>query len=510
MLCCMVPAFALITEDYNSNDAAKLRAFFELTNSMDYTNGYVINGSSYDPDDPSTWRCCTWNSAGRLTAISFNNLSVVGDLDLSYCSELLTVTAYSCRLTGLNVTGCPKVTRIEADHNKITALDVTGCPVLRKLYCDRNSLTSLDVSNNKDLTLLSCYSNQLTNLDVSNNAALELLFCYSNMLTQLDLSNNSALTDLTCWNENLEKVVLNPATERLSIFLTYSDSSWTFRDINGTRIGTDAARYIYNSNSSVSLPVYATNSDGSQTIVLTASGLQLTAPRPRVLASAAEIPYDIVYNGAVDVNDFVLFASAFGGNLETTPPESAQFMNTLLSDFDGNGIVDVQDFIVFAANYGKNQSAPQMSEQWSNPDAQPAAAVNQEEFAELNRVELVEDKDSSDQPIQLDAAPQNPETVETFVTIQEHAPAVLIPATPAQEESVQTLCQAHSSALLDLYDNQNDSVTPEPLSAKAVDESIAFDDDSFDFLFDESDRDADDNSDVDLSAVLDELELELI
>ena len=76
--------------------------------------------------------------------------------------------------------------------------------------------------------------------------------------------------------------------------------------------------------------------------------------------------------------------------------------------------------------------------------------------------------------------------------------------------AVQVLRQAHSSALLDLYDNQNDSDAPAALSAKAVDESIAFDDDAFDFLFDDSDSDADDNSDIDLSIVLDELEVELI
>ena len=83
----------------------------------------------------------------------------------------------------------------------------------------------------------------------------------------------------------------------------------------------------------------------------------------------------------------------------------------------------------------------------------------------------------------------------------------MTPAQPAQADSVQTLRQAHSSALLDLYDNQNGSDVTAELSAPAIDAAL-YQDDDFDFLFDETDSDSADSSDVDLALVLDELELE--
>ena len=85
----------------------------------------------------------------------------------------------------------------------------------------------------------------------------------------------------------------------------------------------------------------------------------------------------------------------------------------------------------------------------------------------------------------------------------------MVAALPSSIHS-QLETEAYSAALLDLYDNQNESSAPALLSAKAVDEFIdCDDDDAFDYLFDESGANGA-GSDVDLSVVLDELEIEFI
>ena len=226
------------------------------------------------------------------------------------------------------------------------------------------------------------------------------------------------------------------------------------------------------------------------------------------------MPFDLNHNNSVDVNDFIAFATVFGQSPDSLDPSDANYVQTCLSDFDGNGVVDVQDFIAFATNFGIQKG--NTANYYKAPDqgdasAQPAAVVvNEEEPAELNQKELIADEDSSNQPTQPEVAIQSPEVVEVVVTVLEPTPEYLTPAQPAQADSVQTLRQAHSSALLDLYDNQNGQLQPSgELSASAIDNAL-YQDDEFDFLFDDSDSESAGSSDVDLSAVLDELDLELI
>lgn len=242
--------------------------------------------------------------------------------------------------------------------------------------------------------------------------------------------------------------------------------------------------------------------------VLESTAINLTANGKESGTTVKAMPFDLDHNSSVDVSDFIAFATAYGKSSDSLDPSDANYAQTCLSDFDSNGVVDVQDFIAFATNYGIKKGAAANYYKASNPEnppaspAQPAAVI-------VNQEELNEDE-SSNLPIQPEAAPQNLESVETVVTILEQSPKFLIPAPPTHTESVQALRQAHSSALLDLYDNQNEPVAAE-LSAPAIDEAL-YQDDEFDFLFDDSDLDADDNSDssVDLSVVLDALELDLI
>ena len=212
------------------------------------------------------------------------------------------------------------------------------------------------------------------------------------------------------------------------------------------------------------------------------------------------MPYDFDKDNVVDVDDFIAFASVFGCKPGSFSIEDSRYAQTRQADFDGSGVVDVNDFIAFATNYGLKKGQNFNIQLPQRVDAVPAAPA---------QVAVIEH--SVEEPIIVltPVSTLQVEAVETIVTVQEPAPGYLTVAQPAQAASVQTLQQALSSALLDLFDNQNKPASVNELSATAIDEAL-YQDDEFDFLFDDSDSDSADDSDVDLSVVLDELELELI
>lgn len=213
MLALSIPAFAVSAMDYNEHDVAKLLAFYEYTSNLNISNGVVLNGTDFDTGDPSTWKGCTWNSDGRLTAVNFSNSGVVGVLDLEDCSALTYVSCYWCKLTGVNITGCPLITDLEVDHNSIPSIDISGCPELSILWLGKNQLTELDVSNNPLLTKLSCSENQLTELDVTNCPLLTYLDVGTNNLTELDVTNCTELWEFTCKANKLTELDLSNCTK---------------------------------------------------------------------------------------------------------------------------------------------------------------------------------------------------------------------------------------------------------------------------------------------------------
>ena len=210
----------------------------------------------------------------------------------------------------------------------------------------------------------------------------------------------------------------------------------------------------------------------------------------------------------VNVDDFILFATVYGTNTTSVSAGDGMYTEKLLSDYDGDGVVNVADFIAFATNFGlvkgdgKSVTLPQQKPQANGGSVPNNTIVSVSESNAVEQTDTYVQPEPADSPIQ--------EASEQVVATQSTSPVYEIAVESELKSAVQVLRQAHSSALLDLYDNQNDLDAPAALSVKAVDESIVIDDDSFDFLFDDSDSDADDNSDVDLSAVLDELELKLI
>lgn len=261
-------------ESYNLNDVICLRTFLEQKDSKGVKNGTKIN-SNYNANSPATWTDVTWttiNGEKRVTKISWRDLALVGQLDLSGCTALKELFCDDNKLTSLDVSknsalfflvcsvnplkfldvskntaleylycqfnsltsldlsyntelkrlNCSynyniatldvskniSLTELVCGYNNLTSLDVSHNTALEWLQCSSNRLTSLDLSNNTNLWRLGCSSNQLTSLDLSNNTALMNMFCDSNPLTLLNLSQNMALREIYCWNSSLKNIIL--------------------------------------------------------------------------------------------------------------------------------------------------------------------------------------------------------------------------------------------------------------------------------------------------------------
>ena len=263
MLSLVPNVFAAEAFDYNEHDVGKLRAFFAQTGESGYTNGRTINGSTFDIDDPSTWKKCTWNAEGRLESLAFDNLGwyVVGTLDLSGCTGLVTLMGRDCELTEVNVSGCtsldtlivtgnyitelniantPALTMLWFDHNEIASIDVSGNPELRSFDCSYNLLTRLDVTSCTNLTTLRCSNNSITALDVTRSPLITELNCKTNLIEELDISGLTGLRTFFCFNNRIktldisvmnggESFIIEAVGHGYIGFRTYAGSAMTYK-----------------------------------------------------------------------------------------------------------------------------------------------------------------------------------------------------------------------------------------------------------------------------------------
>ncbi len=220
---------------YHENDYQKLRTFFETTTSSGKTNGNILFGDGYSPDDLATWSSSvvTWteDSPKRLVVLDVSNKALAGDLDLSGCESLTNLSCQYNDLTDLDVSGCTSLTELICSSNLLWGLDVSGCTALTTLSCSNNRLYSLDVGGYTSLTYLSCSANLLTSLKVSGCTSLKTLYCQGNSMTKLSVSGLTALETLHCSSNKLTSLDVSGCPSLTS--LNCSSNKLTSLDVSG-------------------------------------------------------------------------------------------------------------------------------------------------------------------------------------------------------------------------------------------------------------------------------------
>lgn len=242
------------SEFYNEHDLNAALSFLETADSNGVKNGTKL-WADYDANDPETWISVGWTEDGRLSifdadfsshlAIQSNvadEVGPVGELDLSGCEMLGSVSLVSTCVERLDVSDCPNLFLVSAFYDELKSIDLSGCSSLYFLWVcynkdlrqidlsglselgalalSGNGLESLDFSSNPHITEIDCSNNSLTALDVSMLSELQRLRCEnqdwempnSNRISEIDLSHNPMLAEFACYNADVSAVDLSGCT----------------------------------------------------------------------------------------------------------------------------------------------------------------------------------------------------------------------------------------------------------------------------------------------------------
>lgn len=108
--------------EYNPDEVAKLKAFLDLSSSIDgKINGQKVS-STYNSNDPKTFGV-SWSSDvinKKVTSINWRNYRMMGFLDVSNFSKLTSLDVLGNALTGINVDNTPLLTSLDIRYNNLT------------------------------------------------------------------------------------------------------------------------------------------------------------------------------------------------------------------------------------------------------------------------------------------------------------------------------------------------------------------------------------------------------
>ena len=162
------------SEFYNEHDLNAALSFLETADSNGVKNGTKL-WADYDANDPETWISVGWTEDGRLSifdadfsshlAIQSNvadEVGPVGELDLSGCEMLGSVSLVSTCVERLDVSDCPNLFLVSAFYDELKSIDLSGCSSLYFLWvCYNKDLRQIDLSGLSELGALALSGNGL-------------------------------------------------------------------------------------------------------------------------------------------------------------------------------------------------------------------------------------------------------------------------------------------------------------------------------------------------------------
>ena len=142
-----------------------------------------------------------------LTSLEFEDCEnlVSGDLSgntlitevvIQNCTSLTTFNAYNTNIKTLDLSGCSNLVTVDCSAGDITTLILDGCTALTKLVCTDNSLTELNLAECPNIEELSCTSNRISLIVLPANTVIKILLCDFNALGTLDLGGISTLEEV--------------------------------------------------------------------------------------------------------------------------------------------------------------------------------------------------------------------------------------------------------------------------------------------------------------------------
>ena len=139
------PKFIAYVDEFN-----KLKSFFNK-NYSGVTNGKKLN-SKYNQNDPSTWASSSTlktDGFGKVSYINWNNKSLRGTLNLSDLKSLKYLSIGKNKITSLNITNCTALTNVQAYSTSITKFNSLTAPNIETINLNSTKLYSASFKDGK-------------------------------------------------------------------------------------------------------------------------------------------------------------------------------------------------------------------------------------------------------------------------------------------------------------------------------------------------------------------------
>ena len=200
-------------ENYDEYEYTQIAAFMETEDENGVKNGTKLN-EEYDVNDPATWAdgwvFMPFDPPYHVMFIGWNDLDLVGQIDVSNFTMLSGLYLSSTEITSVRAANCGELGDVDISYGHVQTADFSGCGSLENIMCNQNEMTSLNVSGCTGMTTgIYCDHNLLTTLDVSDCAGMYGLHCHDNLLETLNVSNCSAMTTLNAQNNALTGIDLS-------------------------------------------------------------------------------------------------------------------------------------------------------------------------------------------------------------------------------------------------------------------------------------------------------------
>lgn len=145
--------------------------------------------------------------------ISLRNCELIGELDISGCTDMLFLDLYHNRITSVRSKNMPSMRIFGVQDNLLETIDVTEMPLCQGIDAGMNRLKTIDVSHNPELVELYINDNSFNEIDLSHNPQLKYFYCHNNHIAGLDTRSNPLLRHLNATG-NPMKTILSLAPQR--------------------------------------------------------------------------------------------------------------------------------------------------------------------------------------------------------------------------------------------------------------------------------------------------------
>ena len=138
--------------------------------------------------------------------INLRNCDLIGELDISDCTDMVFLDLYHNRITSVKSKNMPSMRIFGVQDNRLESIDVSEMPSCQGIDAGMNRLKEIDVSHNPELVELYINDNEFTEIDLSRNPKLKYFYCHNNHISALDTRTNPLLRHLNATGNPMKSI----------------------------------------------------------------------------------------------------------------------------------------------------------------------------------------------------------------------------------------------------------------------------------------------------------------